>query len=181
MDSFLQRQINLLYQPGEAISVDESHEPFFGRFKHRTTMRGKPVKSGLTVRAIFDAKTKVLVGWDLCDSEARSNEELDEVSMDIKARVLLNCARKLKRKGHTLYADNWFPTLKSVKQLHATGHSFCGILSKKRRCNAPEEMWYNAKEIKDMPLGQAEARIVDGVLMMTLKDNKFIHAISTAH
>ena len=93
MDSFLQRQINLLYQPGEAISVDESREPFFGRFKHRTTMRGKPVKSGLTVRAICDARTKVMVGWDLCDSEARSREELDEVSMDVKARVLLNFAR----------------------------------------------------------------------------------------
>eukprot|EP00639_Heterosigma_akashiwo_P024035 CAMPEP_0206405804 /NCGR_PEP_ID=MMETSP0294-20121207/29330_1 /ASSEMBLY_ACC=CAM_ASM_000327 /TAXON_ID=39354 /ORGANISM="Heterosigma akashiwo, Strain CCMP2393" /LENGTH=162 /DNA_ID=CAMNT_0053864259 /DNA_START=599 /DNA_END=1084 /DNA_ORIENTATION=+ len=144
-------------------------------------MRGKPVKSGLTVRAICDARTKVMVGWDLCDSEARSREELDEVSMDVKARVLLNFARKLKRKGHTLYADNWFPTLKSVKQLHAAGNNFCGILSKKRRCDIPEEMWYSAKEVKHMPPGQAEARIVDGVLMMTLKDNKFIHAISTAH
>lgn len=133
------RRCQDVYIPSQNISYDEmmlKTKSQFCPIKQRMPL--KPIRDGVKVFAACEAKTGYLINYVVYDGSVYDREQ--EVGKT--GATMLHVFGHLNNLGHTIFMDNYFPTLLNIRALHQNKFN---IVATCRKDRIPEDMKFPDK------------------------------------
>lgn len=117
-----------MYNPGQAVTVDECLVPFRGRCNFKQYMPSKPARYGIKIWAACDAKTSYAYNMQIYTGKPADGQREKNLAM----RVVLDMSVGLQ--GHTITCDNYFTSYALGQELLKRKLGMLGTVRK----NKPE-------------------------------------------
>ncbi|XP_069701433.1 piggyBac transposable element-derived protein 4-like [Periplaneta americana] len=117
------------YSLGQSVTVDEQLLAFRGRCGFRQYIPSKPSKYGIKIFCLSDAKMFYTSNMEIYCGEQPDGPYQQENSADA---VVLRLTEPIHGTGRNITADNWFTSLKLVKELEERKLSFVGTVRKNK-------------------------------------------------
>ncbi|XP_051171925.1 piggyBac transposable element-derived protein 4-like [Leptopilina boulardi] len=147
--------------------------PFKGRSSLKQYMPMKPIKRGYKVWCLCYSKTGYVLRIDIYTGKSSSTD----FSCDtLGERVVLHLTEQLRNSGALVAFDNFFTSVKLIKELKAKKIFAVGTV-RTNRVGLPDIM----KEKKKMVRGEFENRTQGCVAAIKWMDSKPVTVLSTAH
>lgn len=165
----IMQNIRAIYYPGQNLSLDEALLLWRGRLLFRQYIPNKSAKYGIKIYELCTPDGFVL---DILIYTGRGtvNNETGHAQS-----VVTHLTKRILGKGHILYLDNYYNSVKLANFLYENKTHVVGTLRKSRKENP--KVVVNAKLRK----GQTIFRRKGKVLVMKWKDKREVLMISTAH
>ena len=160
------------YTLSQEVSVDEAMIPFRGRLAYRQYMPAKPVKRGIKVWALCDARNGYMSKFDIYLGRQNNTTE-----HGLGYNVVTRLTDYLQGTRRMLFFDNFFTGVQLMKDLLAKGLYACGTVRACRKGFPPAlkkpATVRNRGDFKILQLG-------DSNLVATVwKDKKLVYHLST--
>ncbi|XP_047111958.1 piggyBac transposable element-derived protein 4-like [Schistocerca piceifrons] len=165
-DNFVLKSKNS-FSPGENLTVDEGLCPFRGRIRFRVYIKNKPSRYGIKFFILSDSATGYVLNCEVYTGAGEKDNSADSV-------VLRLCNSYLS-KGHTLYMDRFYTSVKLFEKLFDEGTSAVGTVMRNRR-GIPQEFKQNK-----LRRGEIVFKRKNSVLALHWKDTRDVFALSTKH
>ena len=117
------------YTPAKEMSVDEAMIRYKGRVFFRQYMPKKPIKWGIKVWTLADAKNGFISNFQVYLGKAPPNEQAEH---GLCTRVVLDLSTPFHHSNWHLYFDNFFNSQVLVEELLKLGLYGCGTLNANR-------------------------------------------------
>ena len=161
-----------LYHPHQHNSIDEAMIAYTGRLSYKQYLPAKPIKRGIEVWMRCDAVTAYLCKLDIYLGKKGRQASENGLGYD----VVTHLSQSLQDKYYHLYFDNYFTSVKLMKDLHDKGLYACGTVRTNRK-GYPKDLRKPGK------LARGDYKIqqqVGGNLTATAwKDKKVVNMLST--
>ena len=173
---FIQRRCQNLFQPGRNLAIDERMVRNKGRYSFRQYIRDKPTKWGMKLWVIADPETGYTYNFDVYLGKDTGMQGDGGLAYN----VVMKLVKRLAGKGYRIFFDNFYTTVKLLKDLFMIGIGACGTILSNRR-GFPTEL-KNVKEFeKGSKRGDYRWSRDEEVLTVQWRDNKTISVMSTFH
>ena len=160
------------YKPHREMAIDEGMIKFAGRNSMKQYMPAKPVKRGVKVWMRCESKTSYLTKFNFYLGKSDTPYE-----NGLGHGVVSELTEDIRGKHHHIYFDNFFTSVKLLKDLLKDGIYSCGTVRQNRR-NFPDQL----KRVKKMQRG--DSKIVQSaskrnITAMIWQDKKQVSVLST--
>ena len=173
---FIQRRCQNLFQPGRNLAIDERMVRNKGRYSFRQYIRDKPTKWGMKLWVVADPETGYTYNFDVYLGRNSGKQAEGGLAYN----VVMKLVRRLAGKGYRIFFDNFYTTVKLLKDLFLMGIGACGTILSNRR-GFPYEL-KNVKQFeKNSRRGDYRWCRDKEVLTVQWRDNKTISVMSTFH
>ncbi|XP_049308060.1 piggyBac transposable element-derived protein 4-like isoform X1 [Bactrocera dorsalis] len=188
------KNLKLMYNPNENVTVDEQLVPFRGRCCFRQYIPSKPAKYGIKIWALCDSKSNYAWNMDVYLGRARntqpeknqgksyqheknSSETNNTKIFSLGENVVINLTRNLGR-GYTVTCDNFFTTYNLAVELLRRKITVVGTVRKNKKF-----LPLQAIDVRKKPEYYSEFFFTQNVTVVTYmpKKYKFVVAMSTLH
>ena len=143
------------YRPKKDQSIDEGMVKYKGRNSMKQYMPTKPIKRGLKVWMRCDATS----GFCHLYQIYLGKSEEQNTTGGIGSKVVKTMCKDLKWKGHHIYMDRYFTSLKLIQILECNGIYACGTVSL-RRVGFPQDL----VPFRAAARGECQARQHDNIV-----------------
>lgn len=134
------------YEPGEALSIDESMLKFKGRLSFKQYLPSKPsTKWGIKIWSLCDSKTGFLLRFQVYTGKESSN-----VVEGLGSRVVKSLLKGFEFTNRIVYMDNFYSGVNLFDDMIGLGLGACGTVRGNRK-NLPQEMKTIKKKKGDLP------------------------------
>lgn len=134
------------YEPGEALSIDESMIKFKGRLSFKQYLPSKPSsKWGIKVWSLCDSSNGFLLKF-----KVYTGKESDNKDEGLGSRVVKDLLVGFEFSNRTIYMDNFYSSVNLFNDLKLNGLGACGTVRANRK-NLPIEMKTLKKKKGDPP------------------------------
>lgn len=155
------------------LSIDEEMVPYFGRHSAKMFIKGKPVRYGFKLWCLASASGYLFSFYPYAGaSEKRTSGYL--LGEEVVLKLVENIAVP---KNHRLFFDNYFTSLRLMKELKDMGLAAAGTIQENRlrRCN----MISSGSVFKKKDKGYMEvATRSDGICLTKWRDNNIVNFVS---
>ncbi|KAK3704764.1 hypothetical protein RRG08_000536 [Elysia crispata] len=173
---FIQRRCQNLFQPGRNLAIDERMVRNKGSYSFRQYIRDKPTKWGMKLWVIADPETGYTYNFDVYLGKDTGMQGDGGLAYN----VVMKLVKRLAGKGYRIFFDNFYTTVKLLKDLFMIGIGACGTILSNRR-GFPTEL----KSVKEFEKGSKRGDYRwsrdEEVLTVQWRDNKTISVMSTFH
>lgn len=136
------------FEPGEALSVDETMVKFKGRLSFKQYLPSKPsTKWGIKVWSLCDADTGFLCRFSVYTGKDKQTGQQEK---GLASRVVKSLLEGLQNKGHVIYLDNFYSSVDLFRDLQGMGFGACGTVRVNRK-GLPQDMKNIKKKKGDLP------------------------------
>ena len=132
------------YSPSEQLSIDESMVGFKGRIHFLQYMPAKPTRFGLKLFALVESKTPYMLKFIVYSGKDTFGVNPDE---SLPATVVKRLLEGFEQKGHVVYVDNWYTSMKLIKDLASDQTGAVGTILENRK-NFPPGLKKKNKRLK---------------------------------
>ena len=115
------------YNPGCEISIDEAMIKFNGRLSFKQYIKGKPNPWGIKVWCATDPRTGYMLEYDVYLGRVK-----EPMSNGVGHHVISKMAARFWDKGHHLYYDNFFSSVKLASELLGEKTYTCSTINVNR-------------------------------------------------
>jgi hypothetical protein len=164
-----------LYQPFQNVSVDERMVKSKNRSGIRQYIKMKPTKWGIKLWVLADS----LNGYT-CDFEVYigKNDTNPPTENGLGYDVVMRLVRRLLNQGYRVFFDNFYTSVKLVKDLFQNGTPSCGTVAE-NRVDFPKSMKGKKSWAKKAKRGDMRWERLDCCLVQQWKDNKAVSILSS--
>lgn len=119
------------YSCGEYVTVDEMLVGFRGKCRFRMFIKSKPVKYGLKILCLCDARTHYLINAFVYTGkdENRANPK----KLSIPTQTVLTLIEPIANSNRNITGDNWFTSLELVEELQRQNLTYVGTIRRNKR------------------------------------------------
>ena len=167
------------YQPGCEISIDECMVPFQGRWGGKQYHKDKPVKWGVKVWMMCDAKSGYNLNFDVYAGKEKDLRD-HITNMGLASGVVLKLAQLLYGKGHIIYTDRFYTSPHLLHMLRQVDLSGCGTAMTNRKY-FPKEIIKPKKECREQSASEWRRCSKTGIVATRWTDRSPIYFLSNAH
>lgn len=169
-----------VYTPGSNVCVDEMLIGFRGRCRFKMYMPMKPVKYGLKILCLTDARNNYFYnGYIYCGKNTDGMHLSEEEKRYSKpTQAVLRLSKPFFDSNRNVTADNWFSSIELVDILFDKGLTFVGTLKKNKREIPKEFLPARRKEVGSSMYGFSKRLTI---LSYVPKKNKVVIAVSSMH
>lgn len=168
------------YCIGETACIDEMLLGFHGRCRFRMYMASKPVKYGLKIMILCDAKTHYLLNAYIYTGKGSDGVGLssEEKKLLIPSQSVIRLARPIEGSCRNITADNYFSSIEVVNELKERKLTYVGTLKKNKR-----EIPLEFLPQKNRREGSSEYGFTKDMTLVSYvpKKNKAVVLISSMH
>ncbi len=170
---FLVTKFQELYYPTQEISIDEQLLKFKGRLHFKQYIPNKRSRFGIKLFTLCDKNgyvynTTVYTG---------KSSITDEHKLGKSGAIVLELLIPLLNKGHKLFIDNWYTSLKLLQHLVTKNTGACGTI-RRDRGQFPAATF---TKVKLANRGDTIHLACDKILALRFKDRKDVFFLSTLH
>ena len=159
------------YNPGREISVDEAMIKFNGRLSFKQYVKGKPNPWGIKVWCAADPRTGYMLEYDVYLGRIK-----EPMTNGVGHHVINKMGARFLDKGHHLYFDNFFSSVKLAADLLEKKTYSCSTIRVNRE-GWPADL--RKAQMKKMKKGEVHFR-QDGNLVATVwRDKRAVAVLST--
>lgn len=136
------------FEPGEALSVDETMIKFKGRLSFKQYLPSKPSsKWGIKVWSLCDSGTGFLCRFVVYTGKDKERGYKEE---GLASRIVKTLLEGLENRGHVVYLDNFYSSVNLFTDLQGIGFGACGTVRVNRK-GLPQDMKVIKKKKGDLP------------------------------
>ena len=162
------------YNVHEQLTVDEAMIPFKGRLGFKQYMKDKPMKWGIKVFVLVDAKNGYVYRMQIYTGK---NYSLDS-DVGLCSRVVLELLDGLEHTGPRVFMDNYYISPWLFLKLYDNGVNACGTARKSRKY-FPTQLDVSTKDVDSGYYD--DYRALGPLLACVWKDKRIIHFLTTMH
>lgn len=165
--------LNVIYSPGENVTIDEQLVSFRGKCPFRQYMPSKPAKYGIKIWALCDSKTNY--AYNLQIYTGKQTGEASEKNQG--QRVVLDLVKDLK--GRNITCDNFFTNYNLAMELLKKKNTIVGTV----RANKTFLPQFTKQEIRQRPVLSSHFYYSDQVTLVQYVPKKYrlVNVLSTFH
>jgi hypothetical protein len=130
------------YHPHQHLTIDEQIIPFQGRHRSIQFMKHKPARWGFKNFVLCDAESTYALAFHPYEGKDPKRPDLGTGH-----GITMTMAEPWFRRGHIVVADNWFGSLKVVRDLLAAGTGYIGTV-RRRRVDFPIDFFVPKNALK---------------------------------
>lgn len=169
------------YCLGANVTVDEMLVGFRGRCKFKMYLPSKPVKYGLKVQCLVDARTHYIYNaYIYCGKGTDSLKDLTETEkkFSIPTQAVIRLSKPIFGSRRNITGDNWYSSIELVDYLLKNGLTYVGTMKKNKR-EIPKEFLPS----KTRPVGSTMYGFTSDKTLISRvpKKNKCVVLISSMH
>lgn len=129
-----------VYTMGTCVCVDEMLVGFRGRCKFKMYLPLKPVKYGLKIMCLVDAKTNYFYNGYIYVGKDSDGNTLDENDRKFSkpTQSVLRLTKPINKTNRNITADNWFTSIELIEELKKRGNTYVGTVRKNKKEIPPE-------------------------------------------
>lgn len=163
---YFNKKFHSIYVPEKELAIDENLCSWSGKGGSKVYMPLKPVKFGMKLYALCEAKSGYACSLILYNSNKK------ESNIDIIARL----TEKYTMVNHNIYMDNFYTSVKVLESLKTNGIYSCGTLRENR--GGPKKL---KGLIKNFAKGDGILMNNESINYIGFKDNGVVQIISNIH
>ena len=160
----------------ENISIDESMIPYYGKHYAKQFIKGKPIRFGFKNWALCFSDGYMTSFEIYTGKSADTVENTFGIGGDVVMRLIKNCEIP-SNKGHKMFFDNYFTSVKLVEHLTKKGYCATGTIRSNRTEKCPliseNEMQKSLRGCSDFKTTENE-----DVCLVRWKDNKVVTVVT---
>ena len=173
----IKSKCKLLYQPRQNVSIDERMVKSKHRSGIRQYIKNKPVKFGIKLWVLADSHNGYTYNFDIYTGKSTSGQPSENgLGYDVVMRLLT----PLLHQGYHLFVDNFYTSIKLIKDLFHLGTPGCGTTVQNRR-SFPVTMKDGKKWARKKNRGDMRWTRDGSCLIMQWKDSKVVTVLSSIH
>lgn len=115
------------YHPHQHLTIDEQIIPFQGRHRSIQYMKDKPERWGFKNFVLCDAESTYALAFNPYEGKDPKQPELGTGH-----GITMTMVEPWFQRGHIVVADNWFGSMKVVRDLHENGTGYIGTVRRRR-------------------------------------------------
>jgi hypothetical protein len=161
---YLERRYKLAFEPGHALSLDESLVRAFGRIKFKVRIVTKAARYGIKIYVLADAKTSyvlnvlVYTGQYTYYNSVAVADNSEETKKTVK--VCKELCRAYKGSHRVVYVDRFYTSLELVKELEMMNLYVTGTVMS-NRIPVQLRIAKNSRQFKDMERGDHKFHVYE--------------------
>jgi len=169
---YLVKRFQEVYYPSREISIDEQLLKFKGQLHFKQYIPNKRSRFGIKLFTLCDKSgyvynTTVYAG---------KSTAVDDVNLGKSGAIVLEMMEPLLNKGHQLFIDNWYTSLKLLLNLMTQNTSACGTV---RRDRGQFPSSFTKTKLQNR--GETIHLTYNKILALRYKDKKDVFFLSTMH
>lgn len=167
-----------IYVPRKGLSIDESLLLWKGHLSWIQCIRTKAARFGIKTYELCEAETGYLLKVNIYAGKNQDLEQPIHGFTNATSKIVLKLSEGYLEKGHCLYMDNYYNSVRLAQFLKSKSTDVVGTLNR-RRVDTPT----NIKNLDDrrMQRGDIVAAHCWDVTVLAWKDVKLVSLISTFH
>ena len=165
------------YNLNESITIDEAMIPFKGRLSFKQYMKDKPVKHGIKVFVLADAKYGYIKKFRIYTGK---NSALSQDELGLSTAVVLDLMKGLEGRHHKLYVDNYYTSPYLFLTLYLKGTYACGTARTNRKAYPPA-LAYEKSKANEPKRGFYNYRSNGPLMACVWKDKRAVNFLTTIH
>ena len=145
---YINKRFRTVYTPRRELSIDETMLKFKGRLKIKQCVKIKPVKWGIKLLTLAEAKTGYVVNI-LPYAGRRPDTDVGKTT-----QTVLDVCQPYLNKGHRVFMDNYYTSVELMEKLAEKRTLSCGTV-KSNRVGLPADMKKACTSIKQLKRGES--------------------------
>ncbi|KAJ8941499.1 hypothetical protein NQ314_010383 [Rhamnusium bicolor] len=132
------------YSLGANVTVDEILVGFRGRYKFKMYLPSKPVKYGLKIQCLVDARTHYIYNtYIYCGKGTDSLKDVtdEEKRFSIPTQAVIRLCKPIFGSNRNITADNWYSSIELIDSLFKNKLTYVGTMKKKQSGNTQEKLY----------------------------------------
>ena len=162
-----------VYKPERCLAIDETMVPWTGRLSFKQYIPIKPEKYGIKLFQVCESTTGYSCIFQVY--AGKDDTRQPDPGQTITERVVLDLMAPFLNKGHCLFMDNYYSSVKLYETLLAQGTTACGTLRLNRK-GLPDDI-----KTTKLKKGEHMFRRKEDLLVLKWHDKKVVTFMSTAH
>lgn len=153
----------------ECLSIDESMIPYYGKHYAKQFIKGKPIRFGFKNWALCSS-----AGYMLSFDVYTGKDEIKKREFGLGGDVVLHLIKAAgvpPNKGHKIFFDNYFTSIKLLKHLSGMGICATGTIQENRTEKCPLR---SKAVMKKETRGASDYRTCESVLLIRWNDNSVV-------
>jgi len=165
------------YVPHKEITIDEAMIPFKGRLAFKQYMREKPVKFGIKMFVLADARNGYCFNLEVYAGKHGSN--LDCV-LSLSSKIVIELSKPLLNEGRFLFTDNFYTSPALAHYLVKESTYLTGTVRTDRK-GFLKALVVEQRAVKTFERGSQSWLQSGPVIATRWRDNKMVYYLSTAY
>lgn len=164
-----------LYRLDRDVSIDETMVPHKGRLSFKQYIKNKPVRWGIKLWVLCEAKTGYVFKFQVYLGKEDGN-----VEYNLARRVVKHLIAPIEDKFHNLYMDNFYCDPHLFLELETKKVLACGTIRANRK-GFPKDLVITSAMEKRLNRGDCSWRSHGNLVAMAWYDKRPVYLISTIH
>ncbi|XP_059168114.1 piggyBac transposable element-derived protein 4-like [Physella acuta] len=128
---YIHRKCQALYQPNQHLSIDERMVRNKGRYTFRQYIRDKPTKWGMKLWVLAESITGYTYDFEVYLGKQDKTPQTS--TFGLAYDVVMRLSKSVMNQGYLLFFDNFYTSVKLLKDLFKCGIGACGTILKNRK------------------------------------------------
>ena len=167
---YLNKRFRSMYHPRRELSIDETMIKFKGRLSIKQYIKIKPVKWGIKIFTLAEAKTGYVLNL-LPYVGKRVDTDVGKTT-----QTVLDVGKHHLGKGHWFFTDNYYTSVELMTKLEQQKTLSCGTVNS-NRVGLPHDMKKTNAVVKKLKRGESLKRMKGRMLAVTWKDTRVVNLL----
>ena len=168
--AYLNKRFSGTYNPRRELSIDETMLKFKGRLSIKQYIKIKPVKWGIKLFTIAEAKTGYVLNI-LPYLGKRADTAFGKTT-----QVVLDVGKGYLLKGHYFFTDNYYTSVELMMALEKRNTLLCGTVNS-NRVGLPSDIKKTCPTVKKLKRGDSLKRMKGRMLCVTWMDTRVVNLL----
>ncbi|KAI0218647.1 PiggyBac transposable element-derived protein 5 [Lamellibrachia satsuma] len=167
---YLNKRFRAAYHPRRELSIDETMLKFKGRLSIKQYIKIKPVKWGIKIFTLVEAKTGYVL--NLLPYVGKH----EDTAVGKTTQTVLDVGKHYLNKGHRFFTDNYYTSVELMTKLEDKNTLSCGTVNS-NRVGLPKDMKKTCPAVKKLKRGESLKRMKGRMLAVTWKDTRVVNLL----
>jgi len=167
---YINKRFRDAYHPRRELSIDETMLKFKGRLNIKQYIKMKPVKWGIKLFTIAEAKTGYVL--NLLPYVGKR----EDTGVGKTTQTVLDVGKDYLDKGHRFFTDNYYTSVELMTKLEQRKTLFCGTVNS-NRVGLPKDMKKTCPAVKRLKRGESLKRMQGRMLAITWRDTRVVNLL----